>query len=58
MLKMALVFLVIGLALGVLGFGGLGGVFVGAAKLMFFVAIALFLVLLVASVIGVKKVMD
>ena len=39
MLKLALTFLVIGLVLGLLGFGGIGGAFVGIAKILFFVAL-------------------
>jgi uncharacterized membrane protein YtjA (UPF0391 family) len=46
MLKWALIFLVAGLILGALGFGGIGGAFVGIAKFLFFVAIAIFVILL------------
>lgn len=56
MLKWALIFLVAGLILGALGFGGIGGAFVGIAKLLFFVAIAIFVVLLVLGIIAGKKV--
>ena len=58
MLKLALIFLVVGLVLGALGFGGIGGAFVGIAKILFFVAIAIFVVLLVLGLIGAKKVID
>lgn len=47
MLRWALIFLVLGAVLGALGFGGIGGAFVGIAKFLFFVAIALFVLLLV-----------
>ncbi|MFZ5748906.1 MAG: DUF1328 family protein [Pseudomonadota bacterium] len=47
MLRWALIFLVLGVVLGALGFGGIGGAFVGIAKFLFFVAIALFVLLLV-----------
>ena len=40
MLKWAFIFLVVGLVLGVLGFGGIGGAFIGIAKILFFVALA------------------
>ena len=40
MLKLALIFLVVGLVLGALGFGGVGGAFVGIAKILFFIASA------------------
>lgn len=56
MLKWALIFLVAGLVLGALGFGGIGGAFVGIAKILFFVAIALFLLFVVLGVIAGKKV--
>lgn len=56
MLKLALIFLVVGLVLGGLGFGGVGGAFVGIAKILFFVAIAIFVVLLVLGLIGAKKI--
>ena len=57
MLRWALIFLVVGLVLGLLGFGGIGGAFVGIAKFLFFLAIAIFLVLLALSVMAGKKVM-
>ncbi len=61
MLKWAVVFLVVGLVLGALGFGGIGGAFVGIAKILFFVAIAIFVVLLILGLLagkGVKKALD
>lgn len=58
MLKLALTFLVIGLVLGLLGFGGLGGAFVGIAKILFFIAIALFLLFFVISLLAGKAVKD
>ncbi|MEP9402957.1 DUF1328 family protein [Sphingomonas silueang] len=61
MLKWAVVFLVAGLVLGALGFGGIGGAFVGIAKILFFVAIAVFVVLLILGLLagkGVKKALD
>ncbi len=61
MLKWAVIFLVVGLVLGLLGFGGIGGAFVGIAKVLFFVAIAIFAVLLVLGLIagkGVKRAID
>ncbi|WCT73837.1 DUF1328 domain-containing protein [Sphingomonas naphthae] len=56
MLKLALTFLVIGLVLALLGFGGIGGAFIGIAKLLFFIAIALFVIFLVLGVIAGRKV--
>lgn len=56
MIKWAVIFLVLGLVLGALGFGGAGGAFVGIAKILFFVAIAVFVVLLVMGLIAGKTV--
>ncbi|WP_022687986.1 DUF1328 family protein [Sphingomonas phyllosphaerae] len=58
MLKLAVIFLVAGLLLGALGFGGIGGAFVGIAKILFFIALALFLIFLVLGVLAGKKVKD
>lgn len=58
MLKLALTFLIIGLVLGLLGFGGVGGAFVGIAKILFFIAIALFLLFLVISLVTGKAIKD
>ena len=56
MLKLAITFLVVGLILGALGFGGLGGAFVGIAKILFFIAIALFVIFLVLGLVAGKSV--
>ncbi|ARS28576.1 DUF1328 family protein [Sphingomonas sp. KC8] len=56
MIKWALIFLVVGLVLGALGFGGLGGAFVGIAKFLFFVALALFVLFLVLGTVAAKKI--
>lgn len=56
MLKWALIFLVVGLILGGLGFGGIGGAFVGIAKILFFIAIALFVIFLVLALIAGRAV--
>jgi uncharacterized membrane protein YtjA (UPF0391 family) len=56
MLKLALIFLVVGLILGAMGFGGIGGAFVGIAKILFFLAIALFVIFLVLALIAGKAV--
>jgi uncharacterized membrane protein YtjA (UPF0391 family) len=52
MLKWALIFLVVGLVLGALGFGGIGGAFVDIAKLLFYVAVALFVIFLVLALLA------
>ena len=58
MLKWAFLFLVIGIVLGVLGFGGIGGAFIGIAKILFFIALAIFLILLVLGLLAGKAVKD
>ena len=52
MLKWALIFLILGLVAGVLGFGGIGGAFIGIAKFLFFVAIAIFMIFLVIGLMA------
>ena len=44
MLHWALTFLVIAIIAAVLGFGGIAGTAIGIAKIIFFIAIALFLI--------------
>lgn len=56
MLKLAIICLVAGLVLGALGFGGIGGAFVGIAKILFFIAIALFVIFLVLGLVAGKSV--
>lgn len=58
MIGTAFTFLIIGVVLAVLGFGGLGGAFIGIAKILFFIAIALFVIFLVLGLIAGKKVKD
>ena len=58
MLKLAVIFLIAGLVLGALGFGGIGGAFMGIAKILFFIALALFLIFLVLGLVAGKKVKD
>ena len=47
MLRWAVIFLVLGLIAAALGFGGIGGAFIGIAKILFFLFIAIFLIMLV-----------
>jgi uncharacterized membrane protein YtjA (UPF0391 family) len=58
MLKWAFLFLILGIVLGVLGFGGIGGAFIGIAKILFFIALAIFLILLVLGLLAGKAVKD
>ena len=55
MIKWALVFLVVGLIAGLLGFTGIAGASFAVAKLLFFVAIAIFLILLVLGITVFKR---
>lgn len=56
MIRWAVIFLVIGLVMAVLGFGGIGGAFIEIAKILFFIAVAIFVVLLVLGLIAGNKV--
>ncbi len=49
MLRWAVLFLVIGLVAGILGFGGIAGATFAIAKTLFFVFMLIFLVLLIAG---------
>ncbi len=49
MLRWAFIFLAIGLVAGILGFAGIAGAPFAIAKILFFVFIAIFLVLLIAG---------
>ena len=50
MIRLAITFLVIGLIAAILGFGGIAGAFIGVAKILFFVALALFALFLILGV--------
>ena len=56
MLGWALTFLVIALAAALLGFGGVAGTAVGIAKIIFFVAIALFLISAMAGAVRGRRI--
>ena len=56
MIKWALIFLVAALVLALLGFGGLAGAAVGIAKTLFFVALAIFVIMLLLGVTAYRKV--
>ncbi len=55
MLRWALIFLVVALIAGVLGFGGIAGTASGIASTLFWVFVVLFLVSLVVSLVTGKK---
>ena len=56
MLKWALIFLVIGLIAGLLGFTGLAGTSIAIAKTLFFVSLVIFLVLLVLGLTAARRI--
>ena len=56
MIKWAIIFAIIGLIAGALGFGGLAGASIGIAKFLFFAAIAIAVVLFILGVTLFKKV--
>lgn len=56
MIKWAIIFAVIGLIAGALGFGGLAGAAIGIAKFLFFAAIAIAVVLLILGITIFRKV--
>jgi uncharacterized membrane protein YtjA (UPF0391 family) len=56
MLRWALIFLVIGLVAGLLGFTGIAGTSIAVAKFLFFAAIIVFLVLLVLGLTVARRV--
>lgn len=49
MLRWALIFLVIGLIAGILGFTGVAGTSIAIAKTLFFIFMVIFVVLLIAG---------
>jgi uncharacterized membrane protein YtjA (UPF0391 family) len=55
MLRWALIFLVIGLIAGVLGFGGVAGASFAIAKTLFFVFLAIFVILLIAGLAVARR---
>jgi len=55
MLRWALLFLVIGLVAGLLGFTGVAGASIAIAKTLFFIFLVIFLVLLVLGLTVARK---
>jgi uncharacterized membrane protein YtjA (UPF0391 family) len=55
MIKWALIFLIVGLIAGVLGFTGVAGASFAIAKLLFFVAILIFVILLALGLTIFRK---
>ena len=57
MLKWALIFAMVAIIAGALGFGGIAGAAAGIAKLLFFIAVGGFLVFLALGVFAGRKLM-
>ncbi len=55
MIKWALIFLAVGLIAGLLGFTGIAGASFAVAKFLFFIAIGIFLVLLILGITIFRK---
>jgi uncharacterized membrane protein YtjA (UPF0391 family) len=55
MLKWAFMFLVIGLIAALLGFTGIAGASIGIAKVLFFIFMVIFVVLLVAGLTVARR---
>ncbi len=55
MIRWALIFLVVGLIAGALGFSGIACASIGIAKIIFFVGLALFVLMLVLGYTVFKK---
>jgi uncharacterized membrane protein YtjA (UPF0391 family) len=55
MLRWALIFLVLGLVAAALGFGGIAGASIGIAKFLFFLFIAIFVIMLVLGLTVARK---
>lgn len=56
MLRWALIFLVIGLVAGILGFTNVAGASIAVAKILFFIFLVIFLVLLIAGLTVARRI--
>jgi uncharacterized membrane protein YtjA (UPF0391 family) len=56
MLKWAFIFLVIALVAALFGFGGIASTAAGIAKVLFFIAIAIFVVMLLLGMFAARKI--
>lgn len=56
MLRWALAFLVIAIIAALLGFGGIASASAGIAKTLFFVFLAIFVIMLALGLIGARKI--
>jgi len=55
MIRLAILCLLLAGAAALLGFGGVAGTFVGIAKILFFVALALFAIFLVLGLLAGRR---
>lgn len=55
MLRWALIFAIVAIVAGALGFGGIAGAAAGVAKLLFFVAVVGFLIFLAIGIFAGRK---
>ncbi len=58
MLKWALIFFVVAIVAGALAFTGAAGAAAGIAKVLAFIAVAIFVIFLALGIFGAKKIMD
>ena len=56
MIRLAIICLIVAGVAALLGFGGVAGTFVGIAKILFFIALGLFILFIILGVMAGKKV--
>ncbi len=56
MIRLAIICLIVAGVAALLGFGGVAGTFVGIAKILFFIALGLFVLFIILGVMAGKKV--
>jgi len=56
MLRWAFIFLIVAIVAALFGFGGIAATAAGFAKVLFFIAIVLFLVMLILGTFAAKKI--
>jgi len=56
MIRLAIICLIVAGVAALLGFGGVAGAFVGIAKILFFIALGLFILFIILGVMAGKKV--
>lgn len=56
MLRWAFIFLIVAIVAAIFGFGGIAATSAGIAKILFYIAIAIFLVMLIMGLLAGKKI--